>query len=237
MMNHPSRPSPSRRPVPAPDVASVYAHLEFGERPAGRPHCLIDMVATIDGKILSGERDEPVNDLGSANDHALLWRLQAQCDAVLVGAQSLRASPGWHFDTDLRFTVTRSGNLDFSQPFFTEGRPVVCGPSNARPPESIGFIETGDEVDLTALLNKMSVEYGVSKLLVLGGSELNAQLLHLDVIDEIFLTVSPKIKLGRDVPTMAGGEALKRDQLLGFDRIETHAVGNEVFLRYRRIKG
>ena len=69
---------------------------------------------------------------------------------------------------------------------------------------------------------------------MLGGSELNAQLLKADVVDELFLTVAPKIKLGRDVPTYAGGEPLPREAILDFDLLESHVLGDEVFLRYRR---
>jgi riboflavin biosynthesis pyrimidine reductase len=221
------------------EIGSIYERLEFGPIPQGRPYCLIDMVSTLDGKIVVGTRDEPVDDLGSRNDHALLWRLEAQCDAVLVGAHSLRASPAWHFHTDLRFTVTRSGNLDYTQPFFTEGTPVVAGPSAARAkaPPGIAFIESdSDSVDLLELLATMCTDYGVQYLLVLGGSEMNAPLLRLGVIDEIFLTLAPKIKLGRDVPTLAGGEPLERDQLLRYELAETHSIADEVFLRYRRTK-
>ena len=80
-------------------------------------------------------------------------------------------------------------------------------------------------------------EQGVERLYVLGGSELNGQLLGADLVDELFLTVAPKVRLGADLPTYAGGEALPREGLLEFDLIESHVVGDEVFLRYRRKKG
>jgi riboflavin biosynthesis pyrimidine reductase len=74
----------------------------------------------------------------------------------------------------------------------------------------------------------------VEKLYVLGGSEINAELLSRDLVDELFLTVAPKIKLGADTPTFAGGTALPREALLQFELIESQIIGDEVFLRYRR---
>jgi riboflavin biosynthesis pyrimidine reductase len=75
---------------------------------------------------------------------------------------------------------------------------------------------------------------GVRRLLILGGSETNAVFLADDLVDELFLTIAPKVKLGRSVPTYAGGEPLARDSLLRFKLLEHHVVESEVFLRYRR---
>lgn len=198
------------------------------------------MVTTIDGKILSGERDEPVHDLGSKTDHAIMQRIESQCDAVIVGANSLRASPGWHFYAPLRITVTRSGRLDLDQPFFEGAEVLVVSPATSafqptRLPENLMHLSIGaDEVDLKELLRILVDQFSVQRLLILGGSELNAQFLKLDLVDELFMTLAPKIKLGRDVPTYADGEALKREELLGFALTELHRVGDEVFLRYSR---
>ena len=71
-------------------------------------------------------------------------------------------------------------------------------------------------------------------LLVEGGSELNASLLSQDLVDELFWTVSPKVKLGRDVPTYADGESLPREALLNFRLLGNETVGDEVYLRYHR---
>ena len=75
---------------------------------------------------------------------------------------------------------------------------------------------------------------GIQRLLVLGGSELNAQLLAANLIDELFVTIAPKVRLGRDVPTYADGEPLSRGNLQQYSLVENHAIGNEIFIRYRR---
>ena len=53
-------------------------------------------------------------------------------------------------------------------------------------------------------------------------------------MDELFLTMAPKVKLGRELPTYAGGDPLPKSNLQNYDLIEHHAVESEIFLRYRR---
>ena len=81
---------------------------------------------------------------------------------------------------------------------------------------------------------KLIRAHGVNVMNVLGGSKINAQLLELDLIDELFLTIAPKIKLGDETPTIAGGKPLPRDQVMKFSMVGHEAIGEELFLRYRR---
>ena len=67
-----------------------------------------------------------------------------------------------------------------------------------------------------------------------GGSELNAAILRLNLVDELFLTVAPKIKLGSDIPTYAGGRALERELVQDYKLISSQVKEDEIFLRYRR---
>jgi riboflavin biosynthesis pyrimidine reductase len=80
------------------------------------------------------------------------------------------------------------------------------------------------------------MEFDVRRVLVEGGSELNAMLLGQDLVDEIFLTVAPKIKMGRQTPTIAGGEPFARAELTNWHLHAHHLVNDELFLRYRRAR-
>lgn len=223
--------------MPPADVAEIYADLAFGPVPQDRPYALINMVATIDGKILSGNRDESVVDLGSKNDHELMRRIEAAVDGVLVGAGTLRAtSPLWNPQSRVRVAVSSSAKLDYTAAFFKGESYVACAErAPGRPPTPVGRLAAGaDRLDVAELVRKLRVELSVERLLILGGSETNAEFLSAGLVDELFLTIAPKVKLGRDVPTYAGGEPLDRERLLSFELLETHAVHDEVFLRYRR---
>lgn len=200
----------------------------------------VNMVTTIDGKSVSGERSEPVADLGSDLDHATMRQIEEAADAVMIGAGSLRATAGLHYPARLaRFVVSSTGRLDYSAPFFTAtdargwvvtnltGEKEVAGRAHC--------LVTGEgEVRLGEALRRMRVEMGVERLLVEGGSELNASLLKLDLVDELFLTLSPLVKLGRSTPTYADGEALPRRGMLRFSLVSAQPRGDEVYLRYKR---
>jgi riboflavin biosynthesis pyrimidine reductase len=84
------------------------------------------------------------------------------------------------------------------------------------------------------LLRTLRQVHGVSNLVIEGGSEINAIFLMADLVDELFLTLAPKIKLGSDVPTYAGGNPLPRTKLMDFRMESCVPIGDEVFLRYRR---
>ncbi len=210
-----------------------YSNVEFEPAPVDRPTVYVNMVATIDGKIVTGTRDEDVMDLGSKTDHQAMANLDRVSDACLIGGRTLRASPrSWRPRARLALVVSASGDLPYDARYF-EGESAVVASEEAKFDCPVSRIALRDWPSFMKELR----EKGIERLYVLGGSELNGQLLGADLVDELFLTVAPKIRLGTDLPTYAGGEPLPRDGLLTFDLIESHVVGDEVFLRYRRKKG
>ncbi len=219
----------------------VYPELNFPEPPQGRPYVFINMVSTIDGKIVTGNRDEPVQDLGSAMDHATMRQIQAHADGILIGAGTLRSTPKlWYPEGKYRFVASRSGAVDPFVRFFSDdpGRAfVVTSVAGAeRVPEDAQAVCVGEEeLDFEELLGIMRSEMDIRYLLVEGGSHLNAELFGLGFVDEIFLTFAPKIKLGEDVPTIADGVALDRANVQDFELVSVTQVASELFLRYRRV--
>jgi riboflavin biosynthesis pyrimidine reductase len=195
------------------------------------------MVTTIDGKILSGNRDEHVMDLGSKADHQALRDLEAAADAVITGAETIRATPKIWFDRRLvRLTMTRSGDLPWDRRFFTDApeQAIVASPSGlSGMPSGVEHWQTNDPAEI---LRRLRNERGIQKLVIEGGSELNAVFLRAELVDELFLTVAPKVKLGRDIPTYAGGEPLERSELLQFELVSCVPIESELFIRYRRRK-
>lgn len=213
-----------------------YGSLTFPAAPAERPYVAINMVTTIDGKSVTGERDEGVMDLGSAVDHDALRQIEHAAQAVMIGAATLRATPKIRYPAHLfRFVVSRSGAVDPASDFFGERGYVVLPGATPSPLAEERTLRFGaDEVDLREVLAALRQRLGIETLVVEGGSELNARLISLGLVDELFLTLAPKVKLGRDTPTYAGGEPLPRRLVQRFTLVEHHRIGNEVFLRYRR---
>lgn len=215
----------------------VYADLRFPDPPTRRPYIAINMVSTIDGKIITGTREEPVQDLGSALDHATMRVIQDAVGGIMIGAGTLRSTPKlWYPKEKFRFVVTRTGKLDFSTRFFQdapENAFVVCPKSTKCEWQTIEQPGEGDSWQ--SALSQIR-ELGISHLLVEGGSHLNADLFTAGVIDEIFLTFAPKIKLGEEIPTIADGAPLPKKSIQNFELVSCKPVHDEVFLRYRRIR-
>ena len=222
------------------DEHGVYPGLEFPAAPSNRPYTFINMVTTIDGKILTGGRDETVQDLGSDLDHATMRQIENAAQAVLIGAGNLRATPKlWYPKHLIRLVATRSGNVDVSSRFFTDAPAkayvVTSEASQDAVASGLQVLAFGkDRTDWDRLLQYLRHNLGVQRLLIEGGSELNAELLRADLVDELFWTVAPKVKLGRDVPTYAGGVALDRTEVQKYELLTHQKAGNELFLRYRR---
>lgn len=211
-----------------------YENFQFNEPHADRPWTAINMVTTIDGKTVSGTREQTVMDLGSAADHAALRALENAADAILVGAGTVRATPKmWFSSNAIRVILTQSGNLPWENRVFhdTPGRVIVWG--NAQPPDGCQ-VEVWDlSRGLISNLERLRKEKNVRSALVEGGATVNGLFLRDDLIDELFWTIAPKIKLGSD-PTYADGDPFPKGELPEFKLISSTTIENEVFLRYQR---
>jgi riboflavin biosynthesis pyrimidine reductase len=186
-------------PVDSVDPLSVYGPLPVAE---GRPSVRLNMIASIDGATaVSGVSGS----LGGSEDRQLFSVLRSLADAVLVAAGTLRAEkygPG----TLPIAVVSRSCDLDWRSPFFTEAthRPVVITVADA-PAIDRAIAETvadvviagTDNVDLRVAIQALG-ERGLRSVLAEGGPSLNDQLASAGLLDELCLTLSP---------TLVGGDA------------------------------
>jgi riboflavin-specific deaminase-like protein len=221
-------------------MPDFYQDLKYPNPPEDRPYVVINMVTTIDGKIVTGERGEPVHDLGSEVDHTMMRHIQASVDAILIGATNQRTTPKlWYPADKIRIVVTRSGDVLYPSRFFDDAPEkaiVFCTDSSKLPdlPGMTRVFRLGENAVDWERAIRLLKELGITKLLVEGGSEVNAQLLGLQLVDELFLTIAPKIKLGEDTPTYADGKALSKEAVQHYQLLEHHIHNNEVFLRFRR---
>ncbi|MEH2196010.1 MAG: RibD family protein [Nostoc sp.] len=108
-----------------------------------------------------------------------------------------------------------------------------CSPEFSPEFEQILVFETPTrEIDISAALRHLA-NIDITRLVVLGGGELVASLLGLDLIDELWLTVCPLILGGNTAPTPAGGKGFLSDLAPKLQLLEVHTVEQEVFLHYR----
>ena len=196
----------------------------------GRPHVLLNMVASADGA--TAAPDGVTAGISSPSDKRIFSLLRSLADVVLVGAQTVRAegyrtvrvnasaqgrrAARGQADVAALAIVTASLELDWSAPLFAEPtrRPFVLAPDDADPArlEKAASVATviragTGRVDLAAALGTLSADHGVRIVLCEGGPTVNAQLAAAGLVDELCLTVSPLL-LGGPTPTILGSPAL-----------------------------
>lgn len=243
---------PVRKPVA--DPLSIYDHLDLPAGNEERPFVAVNMVSTVDGKITLNkkERAEP---LGSPVDRHLMKRLRVHFDAVLRGAETVRANPffpGVPDDLALRreqagkepqplgIVVSRSLDLPLESQYFTASpKPVILTASASDPrrreiASHYARVEIAGEheVDARRALEILARKYGVRRLLVEGGAALNYSFFKAGLIDVLFWTLAPKLSGFREDLTMIAGPALLTP--VPRLRLETlYLHGDELFFRWR----
>jgi riboflavin biosynthesis pyrimidine reductase len=190
------------------DPASVYADLPSA---SDRPSVRLNMIASVDGASAVAGRS---GGLGGEADHELFGVLRALADVVLVAAGTVRAEHYGPSAVPLAI-LTRSCQLDLESPLFADAptTPLVFTVMTAPPDrrERAGrvadVVVAGErDVDLRQVLSELG-ERGYRAVLAEGGPTLNAQLAGADLIDELCLTVSPRL-VGGDARRILAGPPL-----------------------------
>ena len=222
--------------------------LRLGDRaPDARPCLALNMVSTLDGKATVEWRTRGIS---SDLDRELFHHLRAQADAVMVGAGTVRAERyGTLTKTpELRekrvaeglrpvpLAVVVSGRLDLPADLPLLNDPeqpvVIATASEALLPgvgEHVTYERVGD--DLPLLMARLRSEYGIRSVLCEGGPTLNSFLLAADLVDELFLTLNPKLIGGAAALTIVAGRELVEPAEL--ELVSLAEGGGELFSRWR----
>jgi riboflavin-specific deaminase-like protein len=225
------------------DPEQLYEEVLFPPPPPDRPYIFTNTVTTLDGKLVLGELGSSAKGLGSAVDQRLMHRLEACADAVIIGGGTLRADPHLNYpDRVYRAVVTTSGDLPLEHSFFTDShRALVFAPTHLPPDKQLALQRVATlhllgetQVDIPEVVRLLHTAYEVRYLLVEGGGNLNFYFFDAGLVDEVFLTLAPKVKGGAHLPTMVDGAGLPRERIAEFELISAYLEGSELFLRYRR---
>ncbi len=201
------------------ELEKIYGRLGFADRVV-----YSNFVASVDGVVTLGDKPSAGSTISDRNraDRFLMGLLRAFADAVLLGAGTLRATPGHHWTpdhiypdlassfADLRQTLgrkptprlvllTASGNIEVSHPAVVAGATILTTSSGAanlkhRLPDSCDLMEIGEEgsVDIARALDELRAR-GYDAILTEGGPHVMGDLTGAHLLDELFLTISPVI--------------------------------------------
>ncbi len=218
------------------------------------PHTTVVLAMSADGKIADFTRS-PAR-FPSINDKTHLEKQIAATDAVLFGADTLRAygttltvshpdllqhrknnskvpqpvhiviSASGKFNPDLRF---------FQQPIerwlISTTRGAIFWQERTEFKRILVFETPKGKVDIHAALQHLTI-LGIAQLGVLGGGTLVANLFQLELIDEIWLTICPLILGGKDAPTPVEGSGFLAEVAPRLQLMEVITEAGEVFLHY-----
>jgi riboflavin-specific deaminase-like protein len=225
-----------------------------------RLRVIANFAATLDGKIApaSSARGALAVALSPApEDHVRMRALRGAVDAVLIGAGNLRVD-----DPDLalademrvrrrasgereplRVVLTRSGRgLSVDQRIFApeRGGSTIVVHTTAMGPEVRATLSAcaelvclGEhEVPILPLLTWLRDAHGVATLLCEGGGIVAEQFFRARAIDELYLTLVPRILGGEDAPTLVEGSGFRLGEIPDARLTSVDRAGDELFLRY-----
>lgn len=204
------------------DLERAYAY------PSDRPWLRANMVASLDGAIAVDGRAEG---LSCPADVRVLALLRDLCDGLVVGAGTVRVE-GYHAvrrpeermarrrargqsDVPALVVVSRALDLDPASPLFVGARTrtvIVTSEAAAAAsgerfsPVADVVVTPGRSVDLAAAVSQLH-ERGMTRLLCEGGPMLLGTVVAAGCLDELCLTVSPRL-VGGDERRVLNGPVL-----------------------------
>jgi 5-amino-6-(5-phosphoribosylamino)uracil reductase len=216
-----------------------------------RPYVLLSVAMSIDGYIDDATEERLL--LSNAADLDRVDEVRAGCDAILIGATTIRRDNPRLLVTSenrraervrqglpaypLKATITSSG-LDPSLRFFhTGGEKVLYCPTGTAArvwtdlAEVATVVPAGDPVDLEAVLDDLAAR-GVRRLMVEGGGTIHTQFLTLDLADEVHLAVAPFFVGQAEAPRFVNPGSFP--QAAGHRMVldEVRQIGDIAFMRY-----
>jgi riboflavin-specific deaminase-like protein len=215
-------PEPAEFPLAAlPDVLAPPR-----DRSLGWPYTVANFISSADGRATIGGRSGPLSD---SSDRAFFHALREAVDAVLAGTGTLRVERYGRLIKDpearqrrvhrglapepLTIVVSRSGQIPYEIPLFADPEARIVEFTGATAPRPVAAqrelvsLDPG-AVNLRAVMTRLRSDFGVRTLLCEGGPTLFGSLVAEGLVDELFLTVAPKLVGGDSNPAILAGPPL-----------------------------
>jgi 5-amino-6-(5-phosphoribosylamino)uracil reductase len=220
---------------------------------AERPYTLLSCGMSLDGYLDDAGSERLL--LSNDADFDRVDDVRATCDAILVGAATIRADDPRLLvraagrraarearglpPTPLKVTVTSRGSLDPSARFFTTGdveKLVYCAaPAVGAARERLGAVATvvdgGDPVDVAVVVSDLG-RRGVDRLMVEGGGTMHTQFLTSGLVDELQLVVAPFFVGDSRAPRFVGDGKFPWGPAHRAQLASVCQIGDVVLLRY-----
>ena len=187
--------------------------------------------------------------MGSTEDRRVMSVLRNQADAILVGGNTFRSTPvpllpkAEHLHVPLRtdpiWNVVVSRRMDFtlSRRFLGEPRirPLFLTSCQTVPADFPAELVLGPQPLTPQWIVGELAARNVQTLLIEAGGNLIFQFLKADLVDDLYVTLCPKL-IGRvDAPTLADGDGFGGDAFKHLKLRDFRVKKDEVYLHYSPI--
>jgi 5-amino-6-(5-phosphoribosylamino)uracil reductase len=226
---------------------------------AQRPRILVNFAVSLDGKTNPApvHRHGPFAMSRGKEDWRRMGLLRSRADAILIGASNLRADdPPLALPADERarraaagqplpariVVTTRGDGIRAEARMFD---PACGGPSyvvhaggmpaeaRARLAPAALLVELGDAlVSTERLLSWMWDELGARTVVCEGGGVLVADMFAARAVDELHLTLVPRVLGGAAAPSLVAGPGFDPDEIPDATLTSLERVDDEIYLRY-----
>ena len=219
-----------------------------------RPHVLLSVAMSVDGYIDDAGAQRLL--LSNAADFDRVDEARARCDAIMIGAETIRRDdPRLLVNSEarraervarglpeypLKVTVTAAGDLSRDAKFFTTGgdKVVYClsateadQRAELHGSEDVDVVDAGHVLDPRRVLDDLAAR-GVRRLMIEGGSSLHTLFLTADLVDEIHLAIAPFFVGDPKAPRFVGPGDFPQNPERRMTLAETRRIGDMVFARY-----
>lgn len=203
---------------------------------------------SLDGKLTTGTNDRV--SLGSSEDLRRMSALRNWADAIVVGGRTYRNWPDpmlarqedlsepFNSKIKLNVIVSRSMDVPLTAKFFAEKTvlPLFMTIQENVPDDFPCEVVACRNEITPAWIVEVLEKRGVKNILIEAGGNLMFQFLRDNMIDEMHVTVCPKLIGGRTAPTLADGEGFDLARVRDLKLLKHETIGDEIFLHYRVIK-
>ncbi|MGQ0778425.1 MAG: RibD family protein [Pseudonocardiales bacterium] len=218
-----------------------------------RPYVLLSAAASVDGYIDDASDTRLL--LSNDADFDRVDEVRASCDAILVGANTIRRDdPRLLVRSAQRqqqrqsrglpphpakITLTNRGEVDPAARFFTAGdtEKLVYAPTsvvkglNQRLGSAATVVDAGERLGLGTVLADL-VDRKIERLMVDGGTTIHTLFLTSGVVDEIHLVIAPFFVGDINAPRFVGAGDFPQCSGHRMELAETRQIGDVVLLRY-----
>jgi 5-amino-6-(5-phosphoribosylamino)uracil reductase len=220
---------------------------------ADRPYTLLSCGMSLDAYLDGPGQDRVL--FSNDADFDRVDAVRAGCDAILVGAATIRKDDPRLLVRDpsrrsrrvargqcsspVKVTLTEHADLDTGARFFTAGdsdRLVYCPTrtvedARARLGRVATVVDGGDRVDVRTVSEDLYTR-GVRRLMVEGGGSVHTQFLTGDLADELHLVVAPFFVGDPRARRFVGDGRFPWNPDRRATLVDVHRIGDVVLLRY-----